>query len=73
MADAIAAAAERRNQEQAQAARPSAAQLAADHERRQSFRRLIEPGISRPNSKEQYLATLKVLFYVLLCTLVGHL
>lgn len=63
MADAIAAAAERRSQ--AQPVQTTAAQLSAEHERRQLFRRLIDPGISRPNSKEQYFASLKVsLIYV---------
>ena len=57
-ADAIAAAAERRASQLP--GRPSVAQLAVAHERRQSFRRLIDPGILRPNSKEQAMASLKV-------------
>lgn len=57
-ADALAAAAERRTRE----ATPllTAAQLAAEHERRQKFRRLIDPGITRPNSKERAFSSLKV-------------
>ncbi len=35
-------------------------QLAAEHDRRQTFRRLIDPGIVRPNSKEQANSSLKV-------------
>ncbi|KAG5649035.1 hypothetical protein DXG03_000384 [Asterophora parasitica] len=58
-ADALAAAAERRTRELP--AQPSAAQMAAQHERRQAFRRLIDPGILRPNSKEQAVASLKIL------------
>jgi hypothetical protein len=38
----------------------SAAQLAAEHDQRQAFRRLIDPGIIRPNSKEQANSSLKV-------------
>jgi hypothetical protein len=56
--DALAAAAERRACQLP--AHLSAAQLAAAHERRQAFRRLIDPGILRPNSKEQAMASLKV-------------
>lgn len=55
---ALAAAAERRIHLLPQ--QPSAAQLSAEHERRQAFRRLIDPGILRPNSKEQASASLKV-------------
>lgn len=57
-ADAMAAAALRRAS-QAPAVK-SAAQLAAEHDRRQAFRRLIDPGIVRPNSKEQANSSLKV-------------
>ncbi|KAF8655232.1 hypothetical protein AX16_003138 [Volvariella volvacea WC 439] len=53
------AAAERRLQ--ALPVQPSASQLAAEHEQRQKFRRLIDPGIVRPNSKEQALSSLKTL------------
>jgi hypothetical protein len=56
--DALAAAAERRVSQLP--TQPSAAQLSAAHERRQAFRRLIDPGILRPNSKEQAMASLKV-------------
>ena len=38
----------------------SAAQLAAEHDQRQAFRRLIDPGIVRPNSKEQGHSSIKV-------------
>lgn len=57
-ADAIAAAAERRTRE----ANPqlTAAQLAVEHERRQKFRRLVDPGITRPNAKDQAMSSLKV-------------
>ena len=54
----FAAAAERRARQLPQ--QPSAAQLAAQHERRQTFRRLVDPGILRYNSKEQASASLKV-------------
>jgi hypothetical protein len=56
--DALAAAAERRVSQLP--VQPSAAQLAEAHERRQAFRRLIDPGVLRPNSKEQAMASLKV-------------
>ncbi|KAF9055324.1 hypothetical protein BDZ89DRAFT_15394 [Hymenopellis radicata] len=42
----------------------SAAQLAAEHERRQTFRRMIDPGIMRPNPKDQALASLKTLLTI---------
>ncbi|KAF5387811.1 hypothetical protein D9615_000439 [Tricholomella constricta] len=58
-ADALAAAAERRTRQLP--AQPSAAQMAVEHERRQAFRRLIDPGIMRPNAKEQAIASLKTL------------
>ncbi|KAG6854815.1 hypothetical protein C0991_001242 [Blastosporella zonata] len=61
-ADALAAAAERRTRQLP--AQPSATQLAAEHERRQAFRRLIDPGIVRPNSKEQAAASLKTLLTI---------
>lgn len=56
--EALAAAAERRSR--SQPPQVSAAQLAAEHEKRQHFRRLVDPGIIRPNSKEQGIASLKV-------------
>ena len=56
--EALAAAAERR----ARQATPqlTASQLAAEHEKRQKFRRLIDPGITRPNSKDRAMSSLKV-------------
>ena len=56
--DAIAAAAELRTRQ----ATPqlTAAKMAAEHEKRQKFRRLVDPGITRPNSKDQALKSLKV-------------
>ena len=56
--DAIAAAAERRTRQQTPLQTP--AQIMADHEKRQSFRRLIEPGIMRPNSYATAMDSLKV-------------
>ncbi|KAF5363787.1 hypothetical protein D9756_000414 [Leucocoprinus leucothites] len=41
-----------------------AAQLAAEHDQRQTFRRLIDPGIIRPNSKEQAMSSLKTLLTI---------
>ncbi|KAK0453681.1 hypothetical protein EV421DRAFT_1765788 [Armillaria borealis] len=60
--DALREAAERRAQQQP--TQRSAAQLAAEHERRQMFRRLLDPGITRPNSKEQALASMKTLLTI---------
>ncbi|KAG6861583.1 hypothetical protein C0995_014490 [Termitomyces sp. Mi166 len=60
--DALAAAVERRTRQLP--TQPSAAQMAAEHERRQAFRRLIDPGIVRPNSKEQAVASLKTLLTI---------
>lgn len=57
-ADAVAEAALRRAK--TGPVQKSAAQLAAEHDRRQTFRRLIDPGIVRPNSKEQADSSLKV-------------
>ncbi|KAH7929479.1 hypothetical protein BV22DRAFT_1125744 [Leucogyrophana mollusca] len=57
--DVLAAAAERRNQLVGDTVSP--AQLIQEHEQRQMFRRLIDPGIFRPNSKETALASLKTL------------
>ena len=56
--DALAAAAELRTSKAAP--QLTAAQMAAEHEKRQKFRRLLDPGITRPNSKEQALSSLKV-------------
>lgn len=42
----------------------SPAQRIKDHERRQKFRRLVDPGIIRPNSKEQAMASLKTLLKI---------
>ncbi|KAK0206595.1 hypothetical protein DFS33DRAFT_601464 [Desarmillaria ectypa] len=60
--DALREAAERRAQQQSD--QPSATQLAAEHERRQTFRRLLDPGITRPNSKEQAMASMKTLLAI---------
>jgi len=60
----LAAAAERRLQ---QHRGPSASELqfsGAEHELRQKFRRLIDPGILRPNAKDQALASLKTLLTI---------
>ncbi|KAE9410556.1 hypothetical protein BT96DRAFT_381432 [Gymnopus androsaceus JB14] len=38
------------------------AQMAAEHEQRQRFRRLIDPGILRPNPEAQAVESLKILF-----------
>ncbi|RXW24717.1 hypothetical protein EST38_g1166 [Candolleomyces aberdarensis] len=57
-AEALAAAAERRNRENPR--QQTAAQLAQEHERKQKFRRMVNPGIMRPNPKEQALSSLKV-------------
>ncbi|KAG6890353.1 hypothetical protein C0992_002178 [Termitomyces sp. T32_za158] len=59
---ALAAAIERRTRQLP--TQPSAAQLAAEHERRQAFRRLIDPGIVRPNPREQAVASLKTLLTI---------
>ncbi|KAJ7498889.1 hypothetical protein FB451DRAFT_13759 [Mycena latifolia] len=56
----LAAAAERRLQ-QRQAPSPSELQFSgAEHDLRQKFRRMIDPGILRPNPKQQALESLKV-------------
>ncbi|KAJ7047338.1 hypothetical protein C8F04DRAFT_1058469 [Mycena alexandri] len=60
----LAAAAERRLQ---QGQGPSASELqftGADHELRQKFRRLIDPGILRRNAENQALASLKILLTI---------
>jgi len=60
--DALAAAAELRTRQAAP--QLTAAQMAAEHEKRQKFRRLLDPGITRPNSKEQALSSLKTLLAI---------
>ncbi|KAG1783298.1 hypothetical protein EV702DRAFT_942594, partial [Suillus placidus] len=55
----LAAAAQRRNVSTGQAI--SSSELLIQHEQRQKFRRLIDPGISRPNSQEAAMASLKIL------------
>ncbi|KAG2348943.1 hypothetical protein BDR05DRAFT_856655, partial [Suillus weaverae] len=55
----LAAAAQRRNVSTGQAI--SSSELLLQHEQRQKFRRLIDPGISRPNSQEAAMASLKIL------------
>ena len=65
--DAIAAAAELRTRQAVP--QLSAAQMAAEHEKRQKFRRLLDPGITRPNSKEQALRSLKVGVVLIFCCL----
>lgn len=57
-ADAAAAAALARASQAPKQKSPT--QLTAEHDRRQAFRRLINPGILRPNSKEQASSSLKV-------------
>jgi len=57
--NALAEAAERRNINQVGGV--SGKQLLQEHERRQMFRRLINPGIYRPNPEEVAVASLKVL------------
>jgi len=56
--DAAAEAAERRIQQEAPL--QTAAQIAAEHEKRLVFRRLLDPGIMRPNPYETAMASLKV-------------
>jgi len=60
--DALAAAAELRTRQAVP--QLTAAQMAAERERRQKFRRLLDPGITRPNSKEQALSSLKTLLTI---------
>jgi len=38
--------------------------MAAEHVKRQKFRRLLDPGITRPNSKEQALSSLRTLLTI---------
>ncbi|PFH52755.1 hypothetical protein AMATHDRAFT_73885 [Amanita thiersii Skay4041] len=58
----VAEAATRRLQEMATQVSP--VQLLAERERRQAFRRMIDPGIMRPNSKEQAMSSLKTLLTI---------
>ncbi|KAG0709668.1 hypothetical protein DFH29DRAFT_885280 [Suillus ampliporus] len=55
-----AAAAQRRNTTTGEVI-PDSSQLLRQHELRQMFRRLIDPGIYRPNSQEAFMASLKTL------------
>jgi len=59
-AEILATAALRRN-ETSNATVSGPAQLIHEHEQRQMFRRLIDPGIFRPNSKEVAMTSLKTL------------
>jgi len=43
---------------------PSPAQLVAEREKRQKFRRLIDPGITRPNPEPQAVESLKILYKI---------
>ena len=65
--DALAAAAELRTRQAVP--QLTAAQMAAEHEKRQKFRRLLDPGITRPNSKDQAFKSLKVGVLPLFCCL----
>jgi phosphatidylserine decarboxylase len=56
--DAMATAAELRVCQAVQ--QKSVAQEVSEHERRQKFRRMIDPGIMRPNAHDQALRSLKV-------------
>ncbi|CAA7259800.1 unnamed protein product [Cyclocybe aegerita] len=58
--DTLAAAAERRTSLLAATPQKTAAQLAAEHDKRQKFRRMVDPGITRPNSQDQAQRSLKV-------------
>ena len=55
---ALAGAAERRVLETAR--QKSTAQITSEYEKRQKFRRLIDPGIIRPNSETQAHRSIKV-------------
>ncbi|KAG2013614.1 hypothetical protein CC2G_010503 [Coprinopsis cinerea AmutBmut pab1-1] len=57
----VAAAAERRFRQLQSQAQPSAAQLLQIHEKKQKFRRMVDPGIMRPNAKDAALSSLKTL------------
>jgi len=56
----VAAAAARAAQLQDASSKKTAKQLAKEHEVKQAFRRLIDPGIMRPNSRESAIEALKV-------------
>jgi len=56
--EALAAAAERRTRQTTP--QLTTAQLTAQHEKRQKFRRLIDPGITRPNPKDRAMSSLRV-------------
>ncbi|KAF9534289.1 hypothetical protein CPB83DRAFT_889289 [Crepidotus variabilis] len=60
--DTVAAAAERRVRQTVP--QKTAAQLAAEHERRQKFRRMVDPGITRPNAHEQAMRSLRILLTI---------
>jgi len=60
----IAEAAARRIQELTPQVVAPPAQLIKEHERRQKFRRLIDPGIIRPNPKEQAMSSMNTLLKI---------
>jgi len=60
--DALADAAERRTRQLP--LQQTAGQLAAEHDKKQKFRRLVDPGIFRPNSRDQALESLKTLLTI---------
>ncbi|KIM46147.1 hypothetical protein M413DRAFT_305023 [Hebeloma cylindrosporum] len=60
--EALAAAAERRTRQTTP--QLTASQLAAQHDKRQRFRRLIDPGITRPNPKDRAMSSLKTLLTI---------
>ncbi|KAF5369925.1 hypothetical protein D9758_001015 [Tetrapyrgos nigripes] len=62
ISDALAAAAERRTQSTSEG--PSHAELMVQHEKRQAFRRLIDPGIMRPNAEPQAYKSLETLLKI---------
>ena len=65
--NAIADAFERRLQEQRQQAHAGTySDFDENHEKRQHFRRLIDPGIMRPNARPLALEALQVLLHVIL-------
>ncbi|KAJ4498716.1 hypothetical protein C8R41DRAFT_817440 [Lentinula lateritia] len=41
---------------------PSPAEMAAEHAKRQKFRRLIDPGILRPNPEPEAVESMKILY-----------
>lgn len=50
----------------------SGAQLMQEHEQRQNFRRLIDPGIFRPNAKQVAMESLKASVLVLVRSSASH-